>query len=74
MYPNIAYEMTVNQITIPKLAEKIGMPRATLYDKYKGKREFTLDEAQRIKDALHSEMTFEELFKKVNVVKEQEAV
>ena len=72
MYPNIAKELVINRITLSKLAEKIGMAKTTLYDKYNGRSEFTLPEAFTIQEALNSKMCIDDLFEKVK--EEEEAV
>lgn len=40
-------------ITIVKLSEKSGIDRATLYNRFNGKGEFTASEIMGITDALH---------------------
>ena len=65
MYPRIAEELVRNSLTIPKLAEITGIKKTTLYDKYKGRSYFTLPEAFKIQEALHSNLCIDDLFEKV---------
>jgi len=62
MYPNIAKELVRNGFKLNRLAELIGVAKTTLYDKYNARTDFTLPEAFKIKEALNSEMSLDELF------------
>ncbi len=65
MFPNIAKELVRNGFKLVDLAQKIGMSKTALYDRYTGRVVFSLPDAIKIKEALGSEMTIEELFWKV---------
>ena len=64
MFPNLRAEIARKGLTVSELGAKIGMARTTIYDKYKGRTEFTLDEAVQIRDALHVDMPLDELFER----------
>ena len=51
-------------MSIPQLAELVGMKTTTLYDKYNGRTAFTLEEAVKIRDMLCLDMSIEELFQR----------
>jgi DNA-binding phage protein len=46
-------EIARNGLTIPTLAEKVGMNKKTLYGKIKGVSSFTISEVSKIVDALN---------------------
>lgn len=52
-------EIARNGLTIPTLAEKVGMNKKTLYGKIKGVSSFNLNEVSKIVDALN--LTDEEM-------------
>ena len=62
MYPNLRAEMARKKITGQELAKKIGVTNGTFSQKFNGKFDFTLEEAQSIKKALGTDMTIEYLF------------
>ena len=64
MFPNLRAELARRNMSIPQLAELVGMKTTTLYDKYNGRTAFTLEEAVKIRDMLGLEMSIEELFQR----------
>ena len=64
MYPNLRAELARKNMSIPQLAELTGIKTTTLYDKYNGRSDFTLDEAVKIRDCLGLDMSIDELFRK----------
>lgn len=69
MFPNLRAEIARKGLTISELGQQIGMARTTIYDKYKGRTAFTLDEAIAIQTALGVDMSLDELFEKEMVLK-----
>lgn len=59
---NLEIEMTRNKITKKELAEVIGMPTRTFFDKLSGKSKFTTEEAFKIRDAFFPDLTLDYLF------------
>lgn len=64
MYPNLRAEMARKNFTAEKMAQIIGRTNGTFSLKYNGKAEFSLDEAFKIKAALETDLTIDELFAK----------
>ena len=64
MFPNLRAELARRNMSIPQLAELVGMKTTTLYDKYNGRTAFTLEEAVKIRDMLGLDMSIEELFQR----------
>jgi transcriptional regulator with XRE-family HTH domain len=62
MYPNLRAEMARKKVTGQELAKRIGITNGTFSQKFNGKFDFTLDEAQKIKKALGTDISIEELF------------
>lgn len=52
MYNNLKAELTRKGLTSKDLAFEIGMPIYTLYQKLRGKSDFTISETKKIIDAL----------------------
>ena len=67
VYPNLDLEMKQNRYTVKSLAESAGIYYMTLYNKVKTGKNLTMDEALKIKATLGTDLTVEELFKKVAV-------
>ena len=63
MYLNLRAEMARRNFNISSLAEEINIPVGTLSKKLRGKSNFSIKEAQKIKDALGVNMSIDELFK-----------
>lgn len=68
MYPNLRAEMARAKMTIAMLAKVIGVTEGTMSKKNSGKAPLTLDECSKIKTALHSDLTLEQLFEKESEV------
>lgn len=62
MYPNLRAEMARKKITGAEIAKQIGITNSTFSQKFNGKFDFSLEEAQRIKKALGTDMSIEDLF------------
>lgn len=62
MFPNLRAELARKNFTLERFAKLAGFKKTTFYDKYYGRSEFTLKEAQKIRDALELSMSVEELF------------
>ena len=58
LYPNIKAEMGRNNLTIKKLAAKIGISPNSLSFKLNGKREFTLSEMEAIANILDCSLDY----------------
>lgn len=52
IYPNLVAAVSANNLTFPKLAKAIGMPKTTLYRRISGETEWKLHEVLRICEAL----------------------
>lgn len=63
MFTNLRVEMVRAKKTYSELAKDIGISISTMSLKSSGKSQFTLDEALKIKDVLHTDLTIEELFR-----------
>ncbi len=63
MYPNVRAEMGRNNLTALALSKVTGIRYQTLTAKLKGDSEITIAEARKIKTALRTSLTLEELFK-----------
>lgn len=61
-YPNLRAEMARAGMTICSLSGALGMDRNRLSRKLSGRTPLSLDEAIRIRAAIHSTLTLEELF------------
>ena len=64
MYPNLRAEMARYRITGAEIAELLGILPSTVSSKINGKTDFTLSEAVKIKEFLHTSLTLEELFER----------
>ena len=62
MYPNLNAEMARRGIVALILSERVGIPYSTLLSKLSGKTSFTVGEAKKIKIALGTELSIDELF------------
>lgn len=61
-YPNLRAEMAWAGITLCSLAGMLGMDRNRLSRKLSGRTSLSLEEAIRIRDAICSRLSVEELF------------
>ena len=64
MYPVLHGLMMSRGYTVRTIAEELGIPLSTMYIKFKGKTDFKLEEAIKIKELLASNMPLEELFER----------
>lgn len=64
MYNRFEAELCFARMNKKELAEKIGMNYDTLLLKLAGKSPLSFEEAMSLKEAIHTEITLEELFKK----------
>lgn len=71
MYRTIESRLAFLGVSKKKLAHEIGMSYNTFLLKLKGKSNFTLDEAEKIKLALKSKLSIEELFFQGELNKEE---
>ena len=62
MFPNVRAEMARRKLTVQGLSERTGIPYSTLAPKLRGDKPIKLDEAERIKAAINTEMPIEVLF------------
>ena len=62
MYRNLEAEMVRKGITQNQLAELLKLNSSTVSLKMNGKRDFSLNEAMRIKDILNVDIPLEKLF------------
>lgn len=62
MYPNLKAEMARLGLTGLELAKRIDINNTTFSQKLNCKSEFTMAEAKRIKKALGTEMSLDDLF------------
>jgi len=62
MYPNLRAELSRRGLTIQNLALLCGMSASALYERLKGRRHLTLDDALKIKKALNVDIPLEILF------------
>lgn len=62
MFPNLNAEMARQGWTRKDLANKTGIRYQTLNEKLNGKRPFTFPETVKIKNALSTELTLEQIF------------
>lgn len=62
MYRNLEAEMVRKGITQNQLAELLKLNASTVSLKMNGKRDFSLNEAMRIKDILNVDIPLEKLF------------
>ncbi len=62
MYRNLEAEIVRKGLTQKKLADLINCNVSTLSLKLNGKREFTLDEAKKIKTVLNVDIPLDDLF------------
>lgn len=53
IYPNLVAELARNGLTIPKLADRLGMSRTNLYNKLWGNTNLTLTDITTIKELLN---------------------
>jgi transcriptional regulator with XRE-family HTH domain len=61
MYPNLRAEMARKNFTAEEMAKKIGRTNGTFSLKFNGKAEFSLAEAFKIKSALETDLSIDEL-------------
>ena len=64
VYPVITKALKREGVTLAKLASKIGISRESLSRKLSGKRDFTLEEASKLKEIIEPKKTIEEVFQK----------
>lgn len=64
MYQNLKAEIVKNGFNLGEFAKEINITNSTLSRKLKGKSDWTLDEAIKIKKLLNGNANLEELFKK----------
>ena len=62
LYPILYRELQLQNITLAKIGEVLGVSRITVPLKMHGKFRFSVDEAEKIKDFLKVDMSIEELF------------
>ncbi|WP_017416800.1 helix-turn-helix domain-containing protein [Clostridium tunisiense] len=62
MYKNLAAEMVRHGISKTQISDVLGVRRATLSDKIRGKHPFKLNEAIKIKNQFFPNLSFEYLF------------
>ena len=66
-YPNLQAELARLGVTVASLADALGISRQALYNKIRGKADFTLADINLIKDYLNEkaggELTLDYLFK-----------
>lgn len=62
MFPNLRAEMARKNFTAQILSEKTLIPYSTLTPKLRGEKPITLGEAKKIKKALETEISIDELF------------
>jgi DNA-binding XRE family transcriptional regulator len=66
MYRNLKGEIIKANLTIAKLAIKIGVTEKTLRNKINGETEFSWSEVLKIRKIVAPHLTLEELFEKAN--------
>lgn len=66
MYRNLEAEMVRKGFTQSRLAELLNLNSSTISLKMNGKRDFSLNEAMRIKELLRVDIPIEELFSQVS--------
>lgn len=64
MYPNLRAEMARRGVNMSQLADAIGLTVGKVSARLSGKVKMSLDEAQAIKDVLHTDLPLEVLFSK----------
>lgn len=64
IYPRLSAVMAVRGVTVTGLADQIGIHYETMRRKMRGERDFSLDEAVRIKALLRFGGALETLFEK----------
>ena len=62
MYPNIKAEMARKNVTIEMLAQHLKKNKGTICAKLNGKSEFSIPEAEKIRDYLNPALTIDYLF------------
>ena len=62
LYPILYRELQLQNITLAKIGEVLGLSRITVPLKMHGKFRFSVDEAEKVKDFLKIDMSIEELF------------
>lgn len=62
VYPKVEETMKKMRLKVPELAEAIGVPNSTLYDKLNGKSAMSVVMAQKIRNMLETDDSIEELF------------
>lgn len=68
IYPNVELELTKNRMIRKELGAKVGMTQTLIGYKLNGKSEISFKEAMKIKNALNSNLTLEELFEETKAV------
>lgn len=64
MFWNIESEITRGHINKTKLAKSLNISQSTLWSKLTHKTEFTILEAEKIKEILGSDLSIDELFER----------
>ena len=62
MYPNVKAEMARKNVTIEMLAKHLKKNKGTICAKLNGKSEFSIPEAEQIRDYLNPALTIDQLF------------
>lgn len=62
MYPNVKAEMARKNVTIEMLAKHLKKNKGTICAKLNGKSEFSILEAEQIRDYLNPALTIDQLF------------
>ena len=62
-YPVLVSEIAVKKISVMDISRETGIPYSTLSPKIRGEKPITVAEARKIRDAIRSDLSLEELFK-----------
>ena len=62
-YPVLVSELAVKKISVMDISRETGIPYSTLAPKIRGEKPVTVSEGRKIRDAIKSELSLEELFK-----------
>ena len=64
MYPNLRAEAARKKMSFGTLAEKIGIAKSSMFNKLNGTYHFTLEEAEKIRQALDVDIPLDVLFER----------
>lgn len=70
MFHNLEAEMARKKLTKLDIQKELGLSQSTFYSKSNGKNEFTLLEAQQIKNIFFPECSLDYLFERKELIEE----